>query len=29
VQKHRNGGFFAVDIDCSTEPMTHFVRESR
>jgi 8-oxo-dGTP diphosphatase len=29
VQKHRNGGFFAVDIDCSTEPMTHVVRESR
>ena len=29
VQKHRNGGFFSVDIDCSTEPMTHVVRESR
>ena len=29
VQKHRGCGFFAVDIDCGTEPMTHVVRESR
>ena len=28
VRRHR-GGFFCVDIDCSTRPMTHAVRESR
>ena len=28
VRAHR-GGFFSVDIDCSTEPMTHRVRERR
>jgi 8-oxo-dGTP diphosphatase len=27
VRAHR-GGFFAVDIDCSTTPMTHWLRES-
>jgi len=27
VRAHR-GGFFVVDIDCSTEPMTHSLRES-
>jgi hypothetical protein len=29
VRRHRGGGYFAVDIDCTTEPMTHVVRESR
>jgi 8-oxo-dGTP diphosphatase len=28
ARAHR-GGFFSVDIDCSTQPMTHNVRESR
>ena len=27
VRAHR-GGFFVVDIDCSTTPMTHWLRES-
>ena len=29
VRTHARGGFFSVDIDCTTQPMTHVVRESR